>query len=263
MSGERNNDVPLKYITPHARQKKLESRLLAFSKHDFSKAIRMISTGPKHPEGGLTLLFGPQDPNLGHEFARQLRSTLIDVSNLQWILDALLELPTQWQTMHEAVSELQSLQGGKHLESLTNWLRTGHLNKNMTPFPNIILTPLVVAIHLVQYSALLNHLNPKLALDDNLPTAVVDNAVAVGLCTGLLTTAAVVSSATLRQLESNGTVAIRIAMAIGALVDNTDSISDPLGKWISLAVGWTSQVVRNKLAKVLEDIPEVYTLVVQ
>jgi Starter unit:ACP transacylase in aflatoxin biosynthesis len=205
-------------------------------------------------EDALTLIFGSQDLDINETSAKNLRATLLETPSLQWILDTLTKLPQHWQTISETNSVLRDFPGQKHLEGLIGWLRKG-IFTDESPLPNIIVTPLVVITHLVQYSAFVKQLHPGIAPDDSLQTALKLPAETIGLCTGLLSSAAVASSATLAQLETYGAVAIRMAMAIGALVDATDT--DP---WKSVVVGWVSSDAGEKLARVLKDFPKVWCL---
>lgn len=204
---------------------------------------------------GLTLVFGPQDPSIDDVYTRKLRATLLR-PGLEWILEALTQLPQQWQTISDSHPELAAFQGEKYLQLLNDWVRRGTLPQNLFPLPNIIVTPLVVATHLAQYTEFLNLLQPGLAQHDSLPAALTHEAEAVGLCTGLLSTAAVASSASISELQKNGAVAIRMAMAIGAVVDSGDTAEDG-EKWQSLAVGWTSQNAENEMGKIVKQFPEV------
>jgi hypothetical protein len=197
-------------------------------------------------EDALTLIFGSQDLDINESSAKKLRATLLETPNLQWILGTLTKLPQRWETISEAHSVLRDFSGQKHLEWLIGWLRKGIFTDGF-PSPNIVVTPLVVIAHLAQYSAFVKQLHPGIKPDDSLQTALKLPAETIGLCTGLLSSGAVASSAnlassaTLAQLETYSAVTIRMAMAIGAFVNATDA--DP---WNSVVVGWVSSDAGEK-----------------
>ncbi|TVY50464.1 Citrinin polyketide synthase, partial [Lachnellula cervina] len=222
----------------------------------------MVHSPSNLHEQGLTLLFGPQDPDINEAYTKKLRSALLETSSLEWVLDATTSLSQHWQSISKTLPELLASPGQKHLEALNEWLRRGKFPKELFPLPNIIVTPLVVITHLVQYLAFLKEVHPELAPGDRLQAALKLPTETVGLCTGMLSSAAVASSENLAQLEKHGAVAIRMAMAIGASVDAGDVGSDLKGKWQSVAVGWTSPDARNELARILKGFPEAYLSVI-
>jgi hypothetical protein len=201
----------------------------------------MASSSSSTQAENLILIFGPQDPNLNDAYLQSLRTNLLDSPFLQWIVHTLIQLPQEWQRIAPTHTELGSFQGQKYLQLLSEWMRKGTLPGNIFPLPNILVTPLVVTTHLAQYTKLLEQLNPAIATNDMLSGIVKHDIQTVGLCTGLLSSAAVASSATLAELEKHGAAAIRMAMAIGALVDAGDTEVEDGDKWQSLAVGWTTQ----------------------
>lgn len=224
-----------------------------------STRSKMVHSPSNLHEQGLTLLFGPQDPDINEAYTKKLRSALLETSSLEWVLDATTSLSQHWQSISKTLPDLLASPGQKHLEALNEWLRRGKFPKELFPLPNIIVTPLVVITHLVQYLAFLKEVHPELAPGDRLQAALKLPTETVGLCTGMLSSAAVASSENLAQLEKHGAVAIRMAMAIGASVDAGDVGSDLKGKWQSVAVGWTSPDARNELARILKGFPEVGT----
>ncbi|KAJ5543164.1 type I iterative polyketide synthase [Penicillium sp. DV-2018c] len=210
----------------------------------------------------LTLIFGPQDPDIDRQHLDSLRTTLLETPHLQWIVDLLTQLPQEWSTIAAAHTELQAFQGPKYLQLLSEWVRRGVLPDSLFPLPNILVTPLVVATQLAQYTKFLEQLKPGITRDDSLNGVLKINAETAGLCTGLLSSSAVASAGSLSELEQHGGAAIRMAIAIGALVDAGDSEVEDGDKWQSLAVGWTAQAVEEKLHSIVESFPEAYISVI-
>ncbi|KAE8141925.1 hypothetical protein BDV38DRAFT_278709 [Aspergillus pseudotamarii] len=222
----------------------------------------MVNPSPNTKSESLTLVFGPQDPNLDNSLLHTLRTTLLETPELQWIIETLTQLPQEWQKISDAHPELGAFQGQRYLQLLNEWVRRGILPSNLFPLPNILVTPLVVTTQLAQYTKLVTQLNPGISSSDSLPRALKIDTETAGLCTGLISSAAVASSATLAELQKHGAVAIRVATAIGALVDAGDSDREDGDKWQSLAVGWTTQAAESKLDSIVDGFPEAYVSVI-
>ncbi|KAJ5964489.1 type I iterative polyketide synthase [Penicillium vulpinum] len=210
----------------------------------------------------LTLIFGPQDPDIGSQHLDSLRTELLKTPHLQWIVDLLTKLPQEWPAISTAHPELQAFQGQKYLQLLSEWVRRGVLPQNLFPLPNILVTPLVVTTQLVQYTKFLEQINPNITRDNSLRELLKIDTETAGLCTGLLSSAAVASSRTLAELEKHGAAAIRMAIGIGALVDAGDTEVEDGDKWQSLAVGWTTQTAEANLYSIMEHFPEAYVSVI-
>ncbi|GIK04405.1 type I iterative polyketide synthase [Aspergillus viridinutans] len=210
----------------------------------------------------LTLLFGPQDPDIDIRHLTALRTALLETSHLQWMVNLLVKLPQEWSTISAAHPELQAFRGRKYLDTLSEWVRRGELSQELFPLPNILVTPLVIATQLVQYTKFVEQMNPNITREDSLKSVLKVNTETAGLCSGLLSSAAVASSGSLAELETHGAAAIRMATAIGALVDAADSEDEDGDKWQSVAVGWTSQTAEEKLHGIAERFPEAYISVI-
>ena len=206
----------------------------------------------------LIMVFGPQDLSFDKQFAKTLRTTLLESHSLQWVVNALLELPQHWRSLEDAIADLQDSNAEKHLHALVDWIRLGDLPDDLYPLPNVLLTPLVVILQLTQYSNLVRQLYPDITPDEQLPYLGTRCTETVGLCTGLLSAAAVASSENLRELASHGTVAIRLAMALGAVVDAGDHHTDSTkGHYQSFAVAWNSQDAHAEFTNAIDACPEV------
>ena len=221
----------------------------------------MVLSPSRLHEGNLILIFESQTLDFNEASANRLRSILLETPTLQWIPETMKGLSQHWDSISKALPALQQFPGSKHLEGLNEWLRIGRFPEGSFHLPNILLTPLVVITHLAQYSAFLELFHPDPTLRDNLQASFKYKTETLGLCTGLLSSAAVSSSANWAQLEAYGAVAIRMAMAIGALVDAKDTETDPEGKWKSVSVGWKSTEAGDEMVRVLKDFPEVRHLI--
>ncbi|RHZ67843.1 hypothetical protein CDV55_101318 [Aspergillus turcosus] len=195
----------------------------------------------------IILVFGSQALEFNEESAHQIRSALLERSELAWISTVIKELSHHWYGLSEAVPTLNTFPGSKHLKILDEWFRTGRFPDRSFPLPNILLTPLVVIAQLIQYWEYRSIVGVNHAANETL-----------GLCTGLLTAVAASSSTNPSQLRKYGGVAIRLAMAIGAVVDAQDTNEDDAGIWSSLSVAWNSPDRQEELLKILETHPEAY-----
>lgn len=202
-----------------------------------------------------TFVFGSQDLDINAASLEELRQTLLDSPSHGWITDAINDLPKWWTQIKEAHPALKEYPGSEQVNHVLNWLRRGDYTGSYPPH-NVVTTPLTVITHLEQMMSLIRRQSPS--VDRSAPlTAVLNTSIqASGLCTGLLSAAAVASSNTLAELERNGAVAIRLAVAIGALVDAMNSL-----EWTSLVASWTSSDKNRQLEQILEDHPEAYIAV--
>ncbi|KNG83914.1 putative polyketide synthase, partial [Aspergillus nomiae NRRL 13137] len=225
-------------------------------------AFNMVTSTSNTKSESLKLVFGPQDPNLDDTFLQTLRTTLLETPELEWVVDTLTQLPREWQKIADAHPELAAFQGQRYLDLLNKWVRRGVLPSNLFPLPNILVTPLVVTTQLAQYTKFVKQINPGFSSNDSLQGILKLDTETVGLCTGLISSAAVASSANLAELQKHGAAAIRMATAIGALVDAGDSDHEDGDRWQSLAVGWTAHALESKLDSIVDSFPEAYVSVI-
>lgn len=209
-------------------------------------------------EDDLILIFGPQDLSFDKLFAKTLREALLESSSLHWIVQALLELPKHWKSLESSIPGLKDSAGENLLLALVDWVRLGDLPDESYPLPSLLLTPLVVTLQLMQYSSFVKQLYPELSPSEKIPYLGRRRAETVGLCTGLLSAAAVASSESLQELANYGAVAIRLAMALGAVADAGDKhTASTQGRWQSFAVTWHSADGGVEFAKAMDACPEV------
>ncbi|KIM94086.1 hypothetical protein OIDMADRAFT_45882 [Oidiodendron maius Zn] len=222
-----------------------------------------MSSSPSHlNEGHLVLIFGSQSLDFNEDSATQLRSSLLSNPTLAWIPETIIELQDIWGSISEAVPAVQDYPGAKYLQWMKDWIRTGKFPAGSFPLPSIVLTPLVVISHLVQFSGFLDLIQPNPTTKDKLTSLLLYRVETLGLCTGLLSSVAVSSSANLPQLKKYGAAAIRIAAAVGGFVDAKDLENGIKGKWKSISVGWSSPEGDEEILRILKSFPEAYISVV-
>lgn len=164
------------------------------------------------------LLFGSHSCSDDIEQYTKLRSVLLEDPKHQWVLQEISELPGWWQTIVKAVPALDQLVPSACLENWKKDLETNDGRRRLSsPLPNVLLGPLMVTVQLMQYER-------YRGLDDG--PSVNSKTETMGLGMGLLSAAAVSSSASPDLLQKHGAVAIRLAMLIGAVLDTTNGSTD-------------------------------------
>jgi hypothetical protein len=141
--------------------------------------------------GPTTLLFGPLALALNAAAVAQIRKTIIDNPNYDWILEAVANFPQQWDVITSALPDLQDSTGRGQAEDLADAFLVGRSLETLFPLPNKLLIPLVVMSHLTQYASFLERV--KIELDDRVDIFAGCKAgkETVGFCTGLLSAIAV------------------------------------------------------------------------
>jgi hypothetical protein len=203
------------------------------------------------------LLFGPQALSLDVEDIKTLRDTLHSTPSNRWALDCLSELPDLWDVVAKNVPQLNSFDGKPLLKKFVDEFNAGSTSPSTFPLPNILSTPLVVIMHLTQYSKALRDTWPRLKDDDPLPADFMQESVAAGLCTGMLGAMAASHSNTLQSLATNSGKAVRQAMAIGAMVDAEMAADGSDGRAISFSVSWGAGRTLDSVKKLIQPFSNV------
>ncbi|EAW17018.1 putative polyketide synthase [Aspergillus fischeri NRRL 181] len=207
-------------------------------------------------------LFGPQALSLDGDDIKTLRETLHSTPSNRWALDCLSELPDLWDVVAKNVSQLESFDGKPLLKKFVDEFNAGSTSPSTFPLPNILTTPLVVIMHLTQYSKALRDTWPRLKDDDPLPADFMQESVAAGLCTGMLGAMAASHSGTLQSLATNSGKAVRQAMAIGAMVDAEMASDGSDGRAVSFSVSWGAGRTLDSVKKLIQPFPNTYISVI-
>lgn len=209
------------------------------------------------PLGTTLLLFGPQALSFSEESVSQLRIALLGLPMNQWILDTVAGLPGHWTDVSETNPSIRVTHGAVLLQDLTDWLGTGKFSQASFPLPNILLTPLVVITHLVQYLGYLDSIQPGSDNREDHHGVFKNDVETLGFCTGFLSALAVSSSANQVELEQHGAVVIRLAMLIGAVVDARDNAAGPHDISKSFSLAWNSSETETELKRIVKSFPKV------
>lgn len=216
----------------------------SISNHNTSEYSTMASSAAYKSTLAVHILFGPQLLDFTQHSATHLRSTILERPSLQWLFDALLNLRGDWNSMAQNLPTLSAYCGDQFFAALQHFLRTGDDLEVEHPFPNILLTPLVVATHIVQYCALLELFEPRPSHWDVVQAWFSRNCIVTGLCTGLLTTSAIAAHDTWTDVKTECIMALRAAMLIGAVVDVNDTRLDG-NRWTSFVVSSVDAMVEH------------------
>ncbi|KAG6359551.1 hypothetical protein INS49_013072 [Diaporthe citri] len=177
------------------------------------------------------------------------RKTVLGTNSLSWLTDALSNLVDECEVVFTEIPTLKRPHVREQLLDLRDALATGRSMHVDGPLPNTVLVPLVVASHLAQYMALLEHSG----MTHEEFVAKVDGETA-GLCTGLLAAFAVASAHSKSDLEMYGAASVRLGMLVGLVIDLGEAVSPSK----SLSVGWGSPKAYEDMLRVLKDTPGAY-----
>ncbi|EFR04739.1 phenolpthiocerol synthesis polyketide synthase ppsB [Nannizzia gypsea CBS 118893] len=202
-------------------------------------------------------LFGPQALAFRGESFDKLKVVLFNTPYNEWILNVIETLPGWWNAASKELPFIQAFPGGKLLDKLATWVKEKTIVDAIFPLPNILLTPLVVITHLIQYQRYLEHIDPTCPADNCFQSPIHTESEALGLCTGLLAAIAVSRSASPEEFRRNGATAIRLAMLIGALVDSENE-SNSEGGAVSQSITWDSLKSQVKMLEILKQFPHAY-----
>jgi hypothetical protein len=206
-------------------------------------------------------LFGPHALSFNIQTFNNLRLQIHDEPSNRWVLDLFSQLPSIRSSLVASVPTLQHLNGEELLQTLNQGLQTGDIPETIFPLPNILLTPLIVVVQLLQYSTFLKAALPELTDSEELPTFITETTEILGLCMGILSSLAVACSSSLSKLQHFGSVAVRLAILIGALVDASEVSPNSTGSSVSFSMSWSGIESSDRVDEVLEKFPKViYTL---
>lgn len=168
------------------------------------------------PSSGTVLIFGSQALGSYKKLFHSLHSHIRRSENVQWVGEVLKDLQRQRDALCQFYPKLEwDSSGLAYLAQLRNWLGDDTETYQWVDPPNIVLTPVVVAIQLIEYMKILDEEALTSSSHKNAPKI----GECLGLCTGVLSAIAVACSPDIDQLTRYGAAAIRLAMLVGAVVD--------------------------------------------
>ncbi|KAL4971434.1 hypothetical protein BDW66DRAFT_155664 [Aspergillus desertorum] len=222
-----------------------------------------------------TFIFGPHIGTFTKQAMDKHIRPIAQGPHREWILEAIAGLPGYWEALSEKMPDIgAAIPGQKQLSDFDAWFRQGQTD--MSPeaeLPNIIITPLVVLIQLTQYWQYLELTQDSSAGGDFHANLVSQQQQAgetnrfesLGFCGGMLSAFAVASAHNRPELEKYGSVAVRLAMLLGALADarNVWDSARGKGRSTSFAVAWISSKQGDDVRRIIESLsPDAYLAVV-
>lgn len=204
------------------------------------------------PEAKPVLLFGCQCLSFGKDDFLKLHTLVWGSPEYRWVLDILAELPVYHRTATKYLSKLQTIPGEQQLRDLNQWFHTGQVPSDVFPLPYIQLAPLLMITHFSQYLQYLQLVNPS-GLDGHVLPGVNSQVENVGFCIGFLSAMVVSISSTLPEFQQQASVAMRLAMLMGAIGDAQEK-EEP---YTSLATVWKQSDQEQRLDEILKRFPEV------
>ncbi|RYP36916.1 hypothetical protein DL767_003164 [Monosporascus sp. MG133] len=208
---------------------------------------------------GLLLLFGGQALRFDTDAFKVLRTNVFNTTEQPWIFEAIRSLPGCWKDFTKEFPIYNIIEDApQRLVELEQWFRTGSMQPEEKDhkLPNIILTPLVVIVHLVEYMKYLDMVESP----DGEAAQPRPSTGTLGFCTGLLSAFAVALSKNRSEAREYGATAVRLAMLIGGVVD-AQGFLDAAGPAKALATACNTHKRNSELTSVLQQYPESYVSV--
>ncbi|CAM1507798.1 Fc.00g046460.m01.CDS01 [Cosmosporella sp. VM-42] len=217
------------------------------------------------------LLFGSQVASLSKQSLDDISNTLLDGLSRKWILHTLVELPIYWDALAKAIPKITDTIGNRGVQllaDLESWLRQGGNGDNAAlkqDLPSVVLSPLVVLTQLVQYRRYLEANRGTGSTTDLHADLVAQGKTStLGFCMGMVSAFAVASASNYEELDKYGSVAVRLAMVGGALIDAQDKWNEELGLGPSesFVTAWRNTKQRDDLHRIVDGLfPEAYVSV--
>lgn len=207
------------------------------------------------------LICGSLMPNPDDDFVSRLRSTLIHSPHLADLREAVAELPDLWSLLLAEEPSLQTIDAAPLLRSFSDWLTGGSPcapSLAGRTLRNTLLAVLTVLAHLLEYTSYLesresDHHGDRDAHASNLD-GLKDGGIQ-GLCVGLLSAIALACSESQAEVASNGAVALRLALCVGAFVDLDEmQLPEPT---VCFGVRWPRNEGDESIQAVLDSHPQV------
>ena len=194
-------------------------------------------------------LFGPQVTNWTTETLSSLQFALLDNPKLDFLKQALLDLPSLWHLLESHA--LHGFSGAEKLQELQDFA-TGAQNLDPQNLTNTQLSSLTVVSHAINFIQTTESSSSK--------DGVLDFPAAQGFCVGFLSAAALASANDWAEFESNFSNAVRLAACIGLIIDAERSLRPAQSRATAVHVRWKSAEDRTHLETCLDSIPEVSDL---
>ena len=201
------------------------------------------------------VVFGSQTPLPSPEQLSHIRSSLLKDSFLESFTASIIDLEATWSEILHRDSSLQSVPGFRLLSELCHWITHGTLELSLEDqFSNLLLTPLTVIIHVVEYFDYLQKLSFS---HSDVVQCASHSGGFQGFCTGLLAAKALSVSKKENVAIRACATALRLAVVIGAYVDLDGPFASPPNQAVCLTIRWKQASEKVAVHSVLETFPKV------
>ncbi|KAL4938015.1 hypothetical protein BDV06DRAFT_232189 [Aspergillus oleicola] len=190
---------------------------------------------------GIVVLFGPQSSDV-EEAISCIQSYVRENPSATYLVDIIRNLPSIWLAIQETWSPLAQLDGKRQLETLVRFIDGGAFPASAKS-PNILITPLTVLQHIVEFCRLRKTTTDSQTKDVQ------------GFCVGFLAAIAVASAHNETEFRSVVAKVVHLAVCIGALIDSNELERGRAG---SLAVRWSGDEGQSCMGQVLAAHPDAY-----
>jgi len=201
------------------------------------------------------LVFGPQTILPTSKVLAELREALVNNPQMDGLLNAMKDLPEFWQTLIEFDPTLRPIEGAKHLGGLLQWIDNGVLPEYLTELPNVSALPLTVIMQVLLYIRYLSKLqikHPHRQVLDNIQAGGMQ-----GFCVGFLTALVVSCSEDENGIAELGAAAIRLAVCVGAYVDQDSLLGIPSNQSSCIAVRWRTDFEETEVVEIMQSYSNV------
>lgn len=193
------------------------------------------------------IIFGPQMSCPTREYLAQIRQNLLEEPDFAPFLQSIKDLPAFWSRLTRFEPRLKRSPGLRVVTSFLAWMESGVLEVEGYEHLNVLLTPLTVIVHIVQYLQCFRHCEDDQGLKPKVQ----------GFCTGILAAAALACAYDLEHLSKLAPVSLRLSICIGALVDLDGEYAEIPDEASSIVAGWNGEDGKKKLLHILKEHPEV------
>lgn len=201
------------------------------------------------------LAFGSQFTRPSKQYLAHLRALLLIDSRFSPLLAAIEDLSVVRQKLVKFDGNLEEVLGRGETDPIQQWIKGEDLRLTSDRWSNVLITPLTVLVHMVQYLQYVKS-NEAATTHQNLMKNVQIGG-AQGCGAGILSAIAVACSESENDVVKFATIILRLAVCIGAFVDLDGLPADSQAKWKCLAVCWTSEAGGAVLRKILSVYDEV------
>lgn len=195
-------------------------------------------------------LFGPQVTRWTEESLSGLRSAILQNTNLQFLIETFLRLPSLWSAIEKA-GVVSGFGGEVKLKELEDFA-TGKSIPDPQKLSNTHLAPLTVVSQVVDFV--------RIAGGPGRNDSLLEFQAAQGFCTGFLSAAALASSSNWTEFEHNVSNSLRLAACIGIVVDAEDALHAPPDRATAVSVRWQTASDRAYLETSLDLFPDVSSI---